>query len=317
MNKQLLSVLSNADLMTPQVFENLAIVPIVYPNEEFVVYKSLAEAINEELVEVTEIDEQGRVQFLKVTNNSDYYILILDGEQLVGAKQNRIVTTTILLDKRVAIQVDVACVEQGRWYDKGPKFADSESLAFVSVRSGNMKSVSYNLKNYMSSRTDQGKIWDDVEECFKQMSINSPTASMYDIYDGKKNDFENYKKHLTMLENQNGFVVFINGKAVAVEYISDTNVFKQNFNKVINSYIYSALAEKKEFKPQNYIDKSKDFFMQFEKAQELEFKSVGLGYNYRYESKKINASGLIYENTLIHFVGLSNSDKDKGIGREY
>ena len=58
-------------------------------------YLLLDEALSKNLMEVVELDNDGSVPELKVVNKSPEMILILDGEELVGAKQNRIVNTTI------------------------------------------------------------------------------------------------------------------------------------------------------------------------------------------------------------------------------
>jgi hypothetical protein len=60
-------------------------------------YLTLDEALAGGLVEVTEKDLGGSVPELQVVNKFSQMILILDGEELVGAKQNWIVNTTILI----------------------------------------------------------------------------------------------------------------------------------------------------------------------------------------------------------------------------
>jgi hypothetical protein len=62
-----------------------------------------------------EVSRGGSVPELKVVNKSDRMLLILDGEGLVGAKQNRIVNTTILIAGNTTTVIPVSCVEQGRW----------------------------------------------------------------------------------------------------------------------------------------------------------------------------------------------------------
>jgi hypothetical protein len=46
---------------------------------------------------VTEVSEAGSVPFLQVANGADRPLLLLDGEELLGAKQNRILNTTVLV----------------------------------------------------------------------------------------------------------------------------------------------------------------------------------------------------------------------------
>lgn len=55
-------------------------------------YLMLEEALQVNLLTVTEVHEGGVVNNLRVTNRAQQAVLIVDGEELVGAKQNRIRT---------------------------------------------------------------------------------------------------------------------------------------------------------------------------------------------------------------------------------
>jgi hypothetical protein len=66
---------------------------------------------------VTEVSEQGRVPELKVVNRGPKPTLIIDGEELLGAKQNRIVNLTILVAAKSELTIPVSCVEAGRCDD--------------------------------------------------------------------------------------------------------------------------------------------------------------------------------------------------------
>ena len=86
-----------------QSYKNLTIFPVL---SDYVIpfdYLTLDEALSKSLIEVVEIDEGGSVPELKVINISEVMVLILDGEELVGAKQNRIVNTTILIPAKLLL----------------------------------------------------------------------------------------------------------------------------------------------------------------------------------------------------------------------
>ena len=97
----------------PRSHHALCIVPILAPLEAEPAWLTLAEAGDH--VRITEVSEGGSVPDLRVANLADLPLLLLDGEQLVGAKQNRILNMTVLVAARSEVRIPVSCVEQGRW----------------------------------------------------------------------------------------------------------------------------------------------------------------------------------------------------------
>ena len=88
-----------------QSYKNLALYPLLSTYSVGLEYLLLDEALSENLIEIVEKDDGGSVPELRVTNKTSGMILILDGEELVGAKQNRIVNTTILVDGNATIVI--------------------------------------------------------------------------------------------------------------------------------------------------------------------------------------------------------------------
>jgi len=75
-------------------FQNLAIVPILGAGEVQPDYLTLDEALANGSIEVTEVSETGHVPELKVVVKGAASVLLLDGEELVGAMQNRVLNLT-------------------------------------------------------------------------------------------------------------------------------------------------------------------------------------------------------------------------------
>jgi hypothetical protein len=124
----------------------------------------LDEALGQGLIEIAEIDGNGSVPQLKLTNKSERMILILDGEELVGAKQNRIVNTTMLIPPMEVIVIPVSCVEQGRWVYKTEKFYSEERLAPPALRAMKAEHMQHNIRDSGEYRSDQGAIWQQISE---------------------------------------------------------------------------------------------------------------------------------------------------------
>src|SRR6266487_3304682 len=107
--------LSGLRLEQPVTFRNMTMYPIVGGSIGEPDYVVLDDAIRLGSAKVTEISEQGSVPELSVVNDSDQLVFLLEGEELIGAKQNRVLNVSILAAAHVAVKIPVSCVEAGRW----------------------------------------------------------------------------------------------------------------------------------------------------------------------------------------------------------
>ena len=90
-------------------------------------YFTLDEALEANSLDITEVSEGGSVPDLKVTNKADRFVLLLSGEQLIGAKQNRTVNASMMVPAHSELVAPVSCVERGRWGYKSRKFGSGSA----------------------------------------------------------------------------------------------------------------------------------------------------------------------------------------------
>ena len=102
------------ELLTPQVHENMAIIPIkTTPNYKLDII-TLKKALELGLGEIKEC-EQSTVNTLIVKNDAVTPLILIDGEEVVGGDQNRLVNSTILVAPKSEMKIPVSCTERGRW----------------------------------------------------------------------------------------------------------------------------------------------------------------------------------------------------------
>ena len=92
----------------------IVVAPLFPRRDPVADYVTLDEALPRGL-RITEVDEAGSVPELVVENPLDERVLLYDGEELVGAKQNRILNVSVLVEAKSTLRIPVSCVEQGRW----------------------------------------------------------------------------------------------------------------------------------------------------------------------------------------------------------
>jgi hypothetical protein len=300
-----------------QQFDEMAVLPVFTSNIGSIEYLTLKEAIGEKLIDITEIDDSGVVPELEVRNNVEIPVLLLDGEELLGAKQNRIVNTTILLKEKSETIIPVSCVEQGRWSDTSKNFMYSDRIASYQLRNVKSASVKKSVENLGRYSSDQRAVWDEVHKLQDKTEVHSPTSAMGDVYEAKSYDLESYIKVFELVEGQKGLLVFINGEIIGLDVISSRSAYKILHKKLIKSYALDSMVQKGDKKIVSNInlDLVDKFLKEIMKSEESKNESVGYGYDYRFASASYIGSTLVFNDEVIHasfFKSLEIEDEEIG-----
>lgn len=281
------------------VHSELAVVPLLCRQPGGPDYITLKEAFVRGGFAVTEISESGSVPNLKVVNGTGHNVLLLDGEELAGAKQNRVLNTSILIAAEGSAIIPVSCTEQGRWHYASREFSDSGVMMSRSIRTNKSASVSASVRSSSSYVSDQGGVWRDIEALHQSHGTSSNTGAMKDAYESRKAQTESYKGHFPCQDGQCGMAVLIKGRVAGIEFLSRPEAYRQLHEKLLGSYIMDipmAQAGKSgpdSLKVRKILDRIKD-------GTEERFKSVGLGEDCRYTIRGMVGSALLVDNWYLH-----------------
>src|SRR5208283_5970283 len=155
--------LSQIKIGAKQNHKNMTLYCLLSANEAPVDFLTLDEALDNQVLAITEVNDGGSVPELKVANRSDHKVLLLDGEELVGAKQNRVLNVTILIAPQSETVIPVSCVEQGRWSYRSRNFGSESRTMSAKLKKRKSETVNMNLRRGQDFRSDQGVVWEEIE----------------------------------------------------------------------------------------------------------------------------------------------------------
>lgn len=228
----------------PMSEDNLSIFPLSLERYSGPDYIPMTEAIEDHGLDISEVSEGGSVPDLEVTNPSDQYVLLVDGEELQGAKQNRIVNTTLLLKPRSRVTIPVSCTEQGRWRYSSRKFRAGKLIMASKARARKTRSVSESLRRESQYSSDQCAVWEEVDQLNSKTGTQSHTSAMADSYKQMQAQLNKAKERFVALDHQCGLVVMINGQVAGMDLISRPNAYASLHNPLVQSYALEALTSR-------------------------------------------------------------------------
>ena len=251
----------------------------------------LGKGLEEKVVEVVEISENGSVNDLKVLNKSDKYLLIYEGSLLEGEKQNRVVNATLLLEPNSDTVIPVSCVEQGRWERKSRGFSKPGYDGNSSMRRSLKKQIIMQKQGYMAS---QSEIWEEVDKFATKEQMSNDTSDYSDYYQNSKKDNFVFKEGLK-LKTKGVFVKAY--KEDYLDYVNNQDAFSEVLERVSKGY--ELLDEEK---TSEKVITPKEYFKNIiqEKHQDLLVQdSVGLGKDIRMETANHYVSALQVEDEIL------------------
>ncbi len=301
MNQILIDTLDSLKIEKELSYNNITMLTIHEAKETEPDYLTLDEAIGSKskAAKIVEVSEDGNVPELAFKNNLDKPVLLVDGEEVLGAKQNRIINLTILAPPKKKLNIPVSCVERSRWKYKSKEFEASQWLAASRIRAKNIAQVSYCMSSHGQRESDQGEVWDDIEELSDTLGVDSKTEAMSDIYKKYVSKMDEIKEHIKPKELQKGAVFCVNGEIVGLELFDSSITFKKLFEKIFRSYVLDALATQIKKQKENEID-FKAFIEEIKSSKIETYHSIGIGEDIRITGKKVAGGALITNNRIIH-----------------
>ena len=295
--------LDQISLGESQQHKNLTMFPLVDKHPHEAHYLLLEEALASGTAKVTEVVESGSVPELKFVNEADKPVLLLDGEELVGAKQNRIINLTILVPAKTAIVIPVSCVEQGRWRTESTRFSAAKRTHFATGRARKANRVSESMNRSGSRHTNQSEVWEDIENKFSRMETDSPTMAAAAMYENNRSSLDDFEKTFAPINNQTGALFAINGKPVGFDLFDSCRPFQAMLPSLVQSYALDAID--------NLDEKSADHQVaEMQPAQKLlddcvqavinRFPALGEGFDLRLQGKGLTGGALEVDERIIH-----------------
>jgi hypothetical protein len=293
----------------PVEHRGIVIAPLFPARNPACEFITLDEALPQGL-RISELGDGGAVPELAVSNPLGTNVLLYDGEELVGAKQNRILNVTVLVAAASAIEIPVSCVEQGRWANRT---AVMDSAGHVSHAHLRRRKAEMLAARPLARGIAQREVWDEVADKADRMGTFSPTGAANDTYldhDAILAEIELLFPHEL---GQSGALLAL-GDSLCLDWVSRPDAFVQLWPKLRRGYLLDALEVLD--RPTATPAAIEGFVSGVRAATVGRQPSVGLGDDLRVRGDTVIGSGLELDRELLQLSAFtSTGGPDRAFGR--
>ncbi len=260
----------------------------------------LDEALKQGTSRVEELHGSGSVPELRVSNEGALPVLILEGDELIGAKQNRVVNSSVLVAADSELILPVSCVERGRWSYRSRAFSSGTGSPHLALRRLKSRAVHDSLKRGRGHRSDQGAVWEEVDRKALLHAAASPTHALQDSRSRFSEQLDAFEKLAEELpDGTRGVAVGLGERLVLLEVLAGPRSFAKASRKLLSGYAFEALGlGESDGVPDTQAVMG--FIEAAAKARYEEHPPVGSGRDVRFEVDGISGYALLDEEGVLH-----------------
>lgn len=297
----------------PDVAGPLAVFPVFGPelSEQYVSLKQGRELG----VRIGEEDRGASVRDIVVQNRTDTPVLLYEGEEVLGAQQNRTLDVTVLVAAKTELRVPVSCVEAGRWDGSrhGEEFVPAPQHAYPELRKMKNRQAREQVMAGMEARAEQSAVWENVARKGRRHRVSSPTGAMHDIYESHRGRLAELSSAVRLYDGQCGALVAIGGRFAVLDYVGRSEVFADLFRPLVQGYALDAIeAENGEVVPS--LGDADGFLSSVVGTQATRAKSIGLGEDMRFAADGVTGAGVATEHGLVQLTAFPDDRSEPGSG---
>jgi hypothetical protein len=258
----------------------LTVFPLIARDAPELPYTLMSDALELGALRITEVGS-GMVPSLLATNSGDATVLILDGEQLVGARQNRTTNRSLLLPPRSETTIPVSCMEQGRWHVASDHFVSPKQSSPTSVRRRvrEVEAERANVGEPVPAEVlamAQGAVWDAIALNANALDTYSQTGALDHAYRERGEDLESWMREFPLQPRQVGLLAFLGARPLGMDLIGCVRLFAQLHERLLPGYLLDALGARSRARTPSEADAQR-FLDRVAAARRVESPSVGLG----------------------------------------
>jgi hypothetical protein len=306
-------LLSEVEIGPASTFGGMTLLPILGSKQDSSAprYRTLDQALGAGEVRISEIGDGGHVPELQIENLGKRAVLLLDGEELVGAKQNRVLNVTVLSPAGKTIVIPVSCVEAGRWATAGRHFSSASHLMYSAGRAAKAAQVSRSASLGHGFRSDQSAVWDGIAAKMEVMAAPSPTSAMGDVYRQRSQGVDEYVRAFPAVDGQIGGVFAVGGKLIGIELFDHPATLRELLPKLVRSYALDAIEDSERRGQAHAVPTANDvtrFLQEIREAEAETHPGVGLGTDVRLSGPRIVGGALVHDDRVLHLSAFRTQD---------
>ena len=279
----------------------LEVRPLCFTGNPGRAYVLLHEALGTGSLEVRE-QGGGVVAEVVARNKGAEPVLILEGESIVGAKQNRVVASTVLVGAGESVTIPVGCVEHGRWSARGGSFDAAPLPVEPSIRKKTVQEVA----SY--GRLDQGRLWTDVAMKLSMREAHSSTSDYHQATEQHRRDAEERSRAFATVPEQVGFIALWRGGLLGLEVLGHPRNWSTHARRLMPSYLLAAdaAAHDARWRPGAARRTAEGWLIEVARAGLRTGQARGLGIPFALAGPGFSGAGLWHEGRPAHLAVFSN-----------
>jgi hypothetical protein len=239
------------------------------------------------------------VNDLVVANPGDEPVLLYEGEEVLGAQQNRTFDVSVLVPERGRLRVPVSCVEAGRWDHSrhGEEFRPAPQAAYPDLRRVKNLHARERVASGMDARADQSQVWAEVAAKSARHGVHSPTGAMHDLYEARRGRLAELTGAVGRRDGQLGALASIGGRFAVLDFVSRADVFAALHAPLVQGYALDALET--EEKDVLTLEEAGAFLALVTASAADARPAIGLGRDLTFESAGVCGSALALDDELV------------------
>ena len=295
--------LDTFQLGEPVEHRGIVVAPLFPRHDPVATYITLDEALPRGL-RITETSDSGDVPELFVENPTGTDVLLYDGEELVGAKQNRILNVSVIVGAGAGakLPIPVSCVEQGRWSRRSDVFGSAKHISHSHLRRRKAETLA---AQPLARGVAQGQVWDEVREKQSRMGVRSETAANRDTFEAHGARLRALEQAFAVAPGQCGAVLGL-GDDLCLDAVSRPDAFALLWPKLRAGYLLDAL-ERLDGRATS-VERVSAFVAEIGEARVTQGPSAGLGEDLRLRGTGVIGSGLALDGETIQLSAFTSED---------